>query len=117
MSTEQPKKTEERVSLATEVESGAVELSEDEQQTAQENRCRERFIQDWVMTSMELTPEQKVFAANVITSKPGAWREYNGKDFKVVDAYVEANVWKVSFGLYFDDYEAQRVDVDIPLSE
>lgn len=90
------------------------ELSEDEKQTNFENACRERFVQDWIITST-LTPEQKVSVTEYINSKPGAWREYNGQDFKVVEAKVEGNVWKVSFGVYFDDYEAQRIDVEIPL--
>ncbi len=92
------------------------ELSEEEQQASQEQACRERFIQDWVLSS-PLTSEQKVFVANYINTKSGAWREYNGTDFKVVESRMEGNVWKVSFGMFFDDYEAQRVDVEIPLSE
>ncbi len=91
------------------------ERSEDEQQTARENACRERFIQDWVMTS-ELTPEQKVFVANYVNTEPGAWREYNGTDFKVVEARIEGGIWKVSFGVYFDDDEAHRIDVDVLVS-
>lgn len=92
------------------------ELSEDEQQSAFENRCRERFIQERVMSS-ELTPEQKVVALKHIQSKMGAWCQYNGTDFKVVEEKVEDGKWKVSFGVFFDDYEAQRIDTEIPLSE
>lgn len=92
------------------------ELSEDEQQTARENASREKFIQDWVMSSA-LTPEQKGIVADYVNTKPGAWREYNGSDFKVVEARVEGGAWKVSFGVFFDDYEAQRIEVDIPLSK
>lgn len=66
--------------------------------------------------SSSLTPEQKVFVADYIKSKPGAWREYNGVDFKVVESNAEGSVWKVSFGVFFDDYEAQRIDVEIPTS-
>jgi hypothetical protein len=91
------------------------ELSEDEQQTAKENAAREQFIKEWVMTS-ELSAEQKVFVVDYVNKMPGAWREYNGDDFKVVSAVIEGGVWKVSFGLFFDDYEAQRVDEVIPLS-
>ena len=91
------------------------ELSEDAQQTRQENEGRKLFIQDWVMPS-DLTSDQKVFVAKYINTQPGAWRQYNGTDFKVVEARLAGNVWKVSFGLYFENYEAQRVDVEIPLS-
>lgn len=92
------------------------ELSEDERQTNRENTCRERFMQDWVISS-SLTPEQKISVAEYINAKPGAWREYNGQDFKVVHAKIDGNIWKVSFGVYFDDYEAQRIDVEIPLAQ
>ena len=117
MSIEEPKREKDvSPSQAIAPEKKERELSEDEQQTAQETACRERFIQDWVLSSL-LTPEQKVFVAGYIHKKSGAWREYNGTDFKVVESSIEGNVWKVSFGVYVDDYEAQRVDVDIPLSE
>ncbi len=66
---------------------------------------------------MIFAEEQKVFVAGYINKTPGAWREYNGTDFKVVEARIDGNHWKVSFGLYFENYEAQRVDVVIPLSE
>jgi|GEM_PF-2776642 len=92
------------------------EMPEDEQQTARENASREKFIQDWVMSSA-LTSEQKVFVVEHVNTQPGAWREYNGTDFKVVEAKVEGSVWKVSFGIFIDDYETQRVDVEIPLSK
>lgn len=92
------------------------EMSEDEQQTARENASREKFLQDWVMSSA-LTPEQKIIVAEHVNTKPGAWREYNGSDFKVVEAEVKGGAWKVSFGVFFNDYEAQRIDVDIPLSK
>jgi hypothetical protein len=91
------------------------ELSEDEMQTNHENACRELFIRDWV-TSSALTPEQKVFVANYVNSKPGAWREYNGKDFKVIKVEVEQGMFKIVFGVFFDDYEAQRIDVEVPLA-
>ncbi len=91
------------------------ETREDELQTTQENTCREKFIQEWVMAS-QLTPEQKIFVVEYIQNHAGAWREYNGTDFKVVETKVEGNVWKVAFGVFFDNYEAQRIDVEIPLS-
>jgi hypothetical protein len=91
------------------------ERSEDERQTTIENACREKFISEWVMSSA-LTPEQKVSVVEYINAKPGAWREYNGTDFKVIEANIEEGIWKVSFGLYFDDFEAQRIDVEIPVS-
>lgn len=92
------------------------ENQESELQTSQENVCREKFVQEWVMAS-ELTPAQKIFVVEYVQSHGGAWREYNGTDFKVVEAKVEGGFWKISFGVFLDGYEAQRIDVQIPLSE
>jgi hypothetical protein len=91
------------------------EPSDEEQQIAHENLCRERFIQDWVLNSA-LTPKQKVFVSSYLERTPGPWREYNGTDFKVIEQNVVGNAWNVSFGVYIDDYEAQRIDSNIPLS-
>ncbi|MFH1078562.1 MAG: hypothetical protein V1745_04785 [Patescibacteria group bacterium] len=113
MSIETPKNAPNEIASADERKEQ--ELSEDEQQSNHENVCRERFIKDWV-TASELTPEQKTSVSKYVMETHGAWREYNGSDFKVVEARVEGNVWRMSFGVFFDDYEAQRIDVEIPLS-
>lgn len=91
------------------------ELSEDEQQAHHENACRECFIRDWIQPS-PLSPEQKLFVAEFIYTNPGPWRHYNGEDFRVVKQEVEGGFWNVSFGVYFEEYEAERIDVAIPLS-
>lgn len=91
------------------------ELSEDEQQTHHENTCREHFIRDWIQPS-RLTSEQKQLVTEFIYTNPGPWRHYNGVDFKVVKQGVEGGFWNVSFGVYFEEYEAERIDAAIPLS-
>jgi hypothetical protein len=116
MTSEKPKNEELQQTVISSEPQKEQELSEDEQQSAFENRCREKFIQERVMSS-ELTSEQKVVALKHIQSKMGAWCQYNGTDFKVVEEKVEDGKWKVSFGVFFDDYEAQRIDTEIPLSE
>jgi hypothetical protein len=95
----------------------SVELSDDEQQNLREEKWRSFFILREVMDSPLFTFGQKVFLGKYISTTPGPWRHYNDVDFKVVESKVVNGVWHVSFGVYFDDYEAQRIDVEIPLSE
>ncbi len=91
------------------------ELSEDELQDRAEQAHREQFIEDWV-NKAELSDEQKGFVQDYIRTRPGSWREYNGGDFRVISSRIEGGAWKVEFAMYFDDYEAQRVEEVIPLS-
>jgi len=91
------------------------EVNENEQQNAQEKACIELFIKEIVVEHKEMTPEQKIFVSEYVSVKPGAWRWFNGDDFRVAEQSIEDNVWKVVFGVFLDDYEAQRIDVEIPL--
>lgn len=92
------------------------ELSEDEQQTRHETAAREKFIQEIVIPSFFLTAEQQVRVAKYINETHGPWREYNGEDFRVIRSEVDGNVCRFTFGVYFDNYEAQRIDAEVPLT-
>lgn len=91
------------------------ELSDDALQNQAEQAHCEKFIEDWV-SKAELSDEQRSAVEDYIRTKPGAWREYNGSDFRVVSSRIEDGVLKVKFGMFFDDFEAHSVEEVIPLS-
>ncbi len=93
------------------------EMTEDEIQDMQEDVSRELFIREWVLSSSDLTPEQKTAASEHIQMQAGVWRQYNGDDVRVVATKLVDGVWHISFGVYVEDYEAQRIDAEIPLSK
>lgn len=91
------------------------EISDEERQNLQEQKSREAFIQEIFSVFPRLGPEQKVHVARYVSENTGPWMEYNGKDIKIVESSIKGDAIRVSVGFFFDEYEAQRVDREIPL--